>query len=109
MNVVTINVPSAHFPAIALPENMQPLRGAPSVVILAIPVLIAADIKKNQAVVIVAPHVLAAVKNVGIAHRWIILVQKGQPVIVAQQVIRLKMLAQLNAVMHVMYVKKIKK
>ena len=63
MNVVTINVLSAHFRAVAHPDTIRPLRGAQNAVILAIPVLIAVDIKADRAVVIVAPHVLAAVKH----------------------------------------------
>lgn len=63
MNVVTMFVLLAHFQTVARPENIRLPRGAQNAVTLVTPVLIAADIKKNQAVVIVAPHVLAAVKH----------------------------------------------
>ena len=51
MNVVTINVLSARFRAVAHPDTIRPLRGAPNAVTLAIPVLIAAGIKVDRAAV----------------------------------------------------------
>ena len=51
MNVVTMFVPLAHFRAVAHPDTIRPLRGAQNAVTLAIPVLIAVDIKADRAAV----------------------------------------------------------
>ena len=51
MNVVTINVLSVRFRAVAHPDTIRPLRGAPNAVILVTPALIAAGIKADRAAV----------------------------------------------------------
>ena len=63
MNVVTINVLSARFRAVAHPDTIRPLRGAQNAVTLAIPVLIAAGIKVNRAAVTAVLRAPAAVKH----------------------------------------------